>query len=610
MVLAFAFTFLPMVNSINSVIFINEVMPDPDDGCRDCTEWVELYLDNNSIDFIIDVGGRNNSLSINCSGFFIITENKTSFLHLWYLNETAVLEGGMSLNNDGDCVVIYNDTLIIDSFCYNSSKKNVSWVRCETGWEEREIATPGYENGCSVYDDGIGALSIIYWEIVPTKATIGDSVNFSLIIENKGSEPINVSTFIIVEQLGKEIFCGELELANVITTTTNCTWVITGDLITDGEEKFEVYPEIEFNGSRKQGRIDIITLKGTQDFGSPYIIAEDVLDSVRFGDFAQVITNMYTGNNKLPLRIVAYVYKPKWVSMDLDGNTIHSHLNNTGTALLIENVSMGKNVTLSIPLFIKSNCVGEYSDGVYRGRIRAYLGFRDEIVMEDSFNIVLVGNNPMFCVECPKCEKTGCNCNVYSSIPISGGLKNRIQNESHNLEEQLIEVVSYEKYVQAGNIFKTVVKIGNIFNVTQNFSVYSYVFNGSECISLGFDGKSWKKTWTANKKSMEIPSNSSFNLTLENMIGNGTGPGIHKFRIRVNYGDKTKDITRGINITLPLEETSTIVAQHEANFTESFELVSKGSVIGMTTGENPDIFFLFLRFYNNINSLLFSIFKF
>jgi len=610
--LAFAVTFLFMTNSVKAYIVINEVMADPDDNCRDCTEWIELCLGNNSSEFVVDAGGKSNNFSINGTGFFVITKNKTAFMHLWKVNGTAVVEGKTSLNNNGDCVVLYDETSIIDSFCYNSSKRNISWIRCETGWVEAENATPGYENVCPVNDGDAGALSIIYWRIVPTNATIGDSVNFSVVIENNRSEPTNVSTFMIIEKLDTEIFCGELELTNGTAIATNCSWIVPANLLTNDEEKFEVYPEINFNGSRKRGEIKIIMLEGMQDFGDPYIVAEDPLESARFGDFALVRANLYTGNNNLPLRIVTYIYKPRWASMDLDGNPIRSHLNNTKTALLLENIKLGENIILYLPLLIKSNCGGEYSAGCYRGRVRAYMDGTDEIVAQDTFNITFAGNNPMFCMECQECEKSQCNCNGYSSACScsDGKLENETRNEFQDVGEQLIRVVSYEECVPAGNIFKTVVKLENILNVIENFSVYSYVFNGSGCVSLGFDGKSWKNTWTANKKMVELSPGSSLDLTLENMIENETSPGVYKFRVRLKYGNKSKDVTRDVNITSPSKNTSAIIAYHEANFTESPEFLSKGLATGMTIAQDPDILFFFSSIYNNIASWLISIFKF
>jgi hypothetical protein len=438
-----------------------------------------------------------------------------------------------------------------------------------------------------------------------------------MVLENSGEESLNVSIYLVIGKLDMKIFCSKLELPNATAINANCSWTVPADIFTDDEENFEIYPVAESGGLEKRGEIKIITLRGLQDFGEPYISAEDIAEPVRFGDFAFVRASLYTGNENRPLRILAYIYKPKWASMDLDGNAIHSHLNETNTALLLESFQRGENITLYLPLLIKSSCKGDYPEGVYTGRVRAYIDGDDKVAAEDTFSITLAGNNPVFCMECQKCEKTICNCNTYSSWNAGKNSGNKTANASKNAEEQLIELVSYEENVSADDIFKTVVNIKNIFNTTENFSLYSYVFDGSLCLSLGFDGKLWKTTWDANEKTVEIANGSSIDIALENMIENETSPGVYKFRIRLKYKGKIVDLTRDISVmpASAAKNNSVITNPGEkiiSNVTESSINKSGKSGVpatGMITSKNTDIF----SFLSVIFRVIFSwmpIFKF
>ncbi|UCD03360.1 MAG: hypothetical protein JSV63_01865 [Candidatus Aenigmatarchaeota archaeon] len=281
----------------------------------------------------------------------------------------------------------------------------------------------------------------------------------------------------------------------------------------------------------------------TVDFGEFALSVYGPSSSVRFGDFANVKAVIHTGNEGVPLRVVAYVYSPRWISNDLEGNTIRIGLNETDTALILD-ARKGHNVTLLLPVFLKSNCDGDYSAGVYTGRVRIYEDLTGGVIDEEKFNITLSGINSLFCADaqdcpsCPKCKKTRCS---YPS-PATGPA----QTED---ETEFMELLSASDSAEIGVPFETVVRIENIEDVSKAVSVYSYAYEGSRCISLGFDGEEWKHGWTANSHSLELSPGESLNLTLENKIQEGTSPGIYSFRVRLKEGEKKTDITRTINVT-------------------------------------------------------------
>ncbi len=322
---------------------------------------------------------------------------------------------------------------------------------------------------------------------------------------------------------------------------------------------------------------------------------------VRFGDFSQVKAVLHTGGNKVPLRIVTYIYKPHWVSVDLEGNNIHYYLNETQTALEIEIPENGEDVILHLPLFIKSNCDGEYENGVYTGNVRVYEGDEDKEVDEDTFNITISGNNPIFCCdECDDCDcpDNKCSCSTGNTYSATKGEKT-----------EFIELLAYDDTVRAGVPFETTVRIENTENREQTFSVYSYAYEGSRCLSLGFDGSEWKKTWTANKNSFELAPGKSFDITLKNAFENGTIPGIYTFRIRLKYLERNVDITRDMKVT-PAPE-----AEKNAKVFDDIEIITDGNeendipITGMAAAGKESTGVL-QGVYEMLVSWLASVFKF
>ena len=177
-------------------------------------------------------------------------------------------------------------------------------------------------------------------------------------------------------------------------------WIKTEN-VTPGSDNY--CPESETNSTNTTD--DNTTADDPIDFGDSILMVDEPTESVRFGDFTNIRAYLYTGDSNLPLRIVTYIYRPRWVSNDLDGKTIYSHLNETKTALVLEDIRKGENITLLLPLFIKSNCDGDYSEGVYTGNVRVYEDGTDKVVEEEKFNITIQGNNPIFCNDCPKCQE-------------------------------------------------------------------------------------------------------------------------------------------------------------------------------------------------------------
>ncbi len=498
---------LLMLCSVTSAmsVSLNEFMPDPIDTCMDCTEWIELEINQTPVNLTIDAGGENSTFTVHFPGIVVITENSSIFSESWIVDPSNLLTGKMSLNNGGDCLYVYNETSLLDQACYNSAKSNVSFSWCGT-WKETENATPGNVNGCT-----------------------SDAIDNS-----SGNE------------------------------TSNETEVLDYSGIS-----------VDVNGPE---------------------------ESVRFGDFSQVTAIINTGGKSVPIRIVTYIYSPRWVTVDLEGNTIRSYLNDTQTALEMEMSESGETI-LHLPLFVKNSCDGEYSDGVYTGRVRIYENMTSDIVAEDTFEITLQGNNDLFCCSCPECdecEETSCNCgsSVMSNVHDEDG------------GNGVVEILHLEESVQAGVPFETKVVLRNPGSEERSFSVYSYAYEGSMCVSMGPDDGEWKRTWTANSQTFDIPQSGSKEVTLTNMFDDETEAGAYTFRIRAKVDGSKNDVTRRIKVT-PVQKGKGLPNTVEETSWEdvTVEIVEDGDdtseqATGMVTAagmENaPDVFSAFVSWLSSI----------
>lgn len=114
-----------------------------------------------------------------------------------------------------------------------------------------------------------------------------------------------------------------------------------------------------------------------------------------------------------------------------------------------------------------------------------------------------------------------------------------------------ITITDYKGQIAQGEEFETLASIFNNYTTPKNFSVYSYVYEGSEPVSLGYSSKEdkWMGTFDANEKTLEIPARTSLTVMLKNMIENDTAPGDYSFRVRARTGTTIKDITRTITVT-------------------------------------------------------------
>jgi hypothetical protein len=127
--------FFVLLISCVSAIRINEVELNPNDDCNDCTEWIELYSEQEIILDgwkIMDISNKTLNLSGSINGYYIL-ENFT-----------------MSLNNNNEGLFLYNQTSLVQQtpILSDSYNNNQTWQYCDGIWAFAD-STRGFENTCS-----------------------------------------------------------------------------------------------------------------------------------------------------------------------------------------------------------------------------------------------------------------------------------------------------------------------------------------------------------------------------------------------------------------------------------------------------------------------------
>ncbi|MFA7707943.1 MAG: lamin tail domain-containing protein, partial [Candidatus Pacearchaeota archaeon] len=89
---------LILISFVSASVIINEVELNPNDECNDCTEWIELYSDN----------------EINLSGWEIKdASNNTFSLNFSFQGYYIIDNLSISLNNANEKLFLYNNSRLI-----------------------------------------------------------------------------------------------------------------------------------------------------------------------------------------------------------------------------------------------------------------------------------------------------------------------------------------------------------------------------------------------------------------------------------------------------------------------------------------------------------------
>ncbi|HDD46298.1 MAG TPA: hypothetical protein ENG42_02395, partial [Candidatus Aenigmarchaeota archaeon] len=89
---------------------ITEIMPNPDDDCMDCSEWVEILSESHT-NITLTTCGKVVNVSLN-KGYNVITRNRDKFISIWNISSN-IIEAPILLKNSGcEVQLLVNSTHI------------------------------------------------------------------------------------------------------------------------------------------------------------------------------------------------------------------------------------------------------------------------------------------------------------------------------------------------------------------------------------------------------------------------------------------------------------------------------------------------------------------
>ena len=108
--------------------------------------------------------------------------------------------------------------------------------------------------------------------------------------------------------------------------------------------------------------------------------------------------------------------------------------------------------------------------------------------------------------------------------------------------------ISAPEEIKVGEWF--LVNVSVVSEESINFTVYSYVYEGLNCIGQG---------WTINQKEISLEPNQPIEFELEDLVKHGTPEGFYNLRIRFRFDEENK-----------LDETYTVKVTSESVISETY----------------------------------------
>lgn len=220
--------------------------------------------------------------------------------------------------------------------------------------------------------------------------------------------------------------------------------------------------------------------EGTDEDKNSEISITDLPDSVKLGETVLVGIEAYR-NDTGKYALYGYVESKK------DGRTSEK-----STVYLKEK---NTEYEMSIPVSLKPNCDGEYPNGSYEATVEG-LGH------EDSEEIEVSGIKEGTCP----------------------GVVQKEMEEGGETDERF-ELFDYDEEVETGGKIESTVILRNNDGETKEFTVYSYLYEGQECLNRG--------CWTGNEKVVEMRAEEKEILKLENHVKEDIETDKYDFNVRI-----------------------------------------------------------------------------
>ncbi len=254
----------------------------------------------------------------------------------------------------------------------------------------------------------------------------------------------------------------------------------------------------------------IFWLNGLKDLGDLNVsILGELPETARFGDIIPIFLKVNANNYAGSLGCRARINKDLSIS-----KTRYASLNYEMTY----SFSRGETKYIFVPLIIKPNCNDHYHNSEYRIVIETKESNNGKTKKELSLNISGKANN--------LCQY------------ISKGSTTKSKEKSKTLE---IEILNLTKTLARNQEFTTRVKLKNNFGKKVLFEIYSYIFDGSNCLT---------GNWRANLKKIKLNKDEERIINLTNKVEKEAKPWYYSFRIRIKLKDGSNiDKTEQIKIT-------------------------------------------------------------
>jgi hypothetical protein len=509
-----------LLASPSQALLINEIMPNPIDDCKDCTEWVELYSNQSWENLTLDAGGKTTSFDVN-STFLVITENKTKFLKYWYVNESLVIEGDLSLNNNGDYIILYQNNRFLENLTYPKIDENKTYSKILNGtWIICLIPTPGKANNCSSKSfqepEKFAELFVYLDEIIFLEVTYDNL--FKIEIENKENcskkDDVNVNYFIqnqneTIKEINftREIGCSGYANTGKWTPNQTGNFTICGRIIN---------ATTNFNNRTICKNVTVVDSKNIFCNLSISLFAPLIWYPDKKGNYYIFV------NSSLKNVLLEIEY---WIE-DFFGNYIKK-------PYISSSIKPNKNTTRDFTP--KLDC----GDSVYLIKARIVNTYCKDSDLSDNSAEKLIA-----VIDERECEPEIIEKIIYKN-------SNSYQKETKESKKQdlEIEILELKRKLSRNQEFTTKVRIKNNLNSKISFEIYSYAYRGSSCIT---------RSWTANREEISLNANEEKMLYLTNKIDGDVEDGIYDFKIRAKLDGKNIDRLDSISVEGDMEILSEV----------------------------------------------------
>lgn|GEM_PF-1785171 len=294
-------------------------------------------------------------------------------------------------------------------------------------------------------------------------------------------------------------------------------------------------------------------------------------DTMNFGDYSTIRAKFNSGSTGFEkIRFAAYIYKPSWISRDINANgtTLRNSPYNSNAAAEISGIAAGETYYLVLPLFLKCN-TEEYVDATYTARVRAYAFESGEwtALAENDRNIFVSKESET----CKKEIAKEASC-------INKTIEKNCTGTTKMLREEALEInITHPEIIFLGENFTTTVFVKNTGETLRDIEIYSYMYEHGTIISSGFDGAKWGNARTANSRKITLDANDFITIVLLTRAKENASAEKYTYKVRFDdLADSKKSEerislieleARNISETAGINETISNATEKESRIT-------------------------------------------